>query len=173
MENVRNRSKIEFIKKDEEEKMVKCRCKLTFSGIHKYYEKYNSFTFKQNEVLMDKPINLGFSVLELSKLLMYETYYDIFQPYFGEENIQYHYGDTDAMVLSIKTKDIFEDLYNLRDLFDFSNLKKEYNMFSEDKKKLLKKFKFETPETIWIDDEFICLRSKAYSFKCGVKMKTN
>ena len=32
---------------------------------------------------MDKPIYLGFSVLELSKLHMYETYYDILQPYFG------------------------------------------------------------------------------------------
>ena len=50
--------------------------KLTFNGIHKSYENYDSYTFKQNEVLMDKPIYLGFSVVELSKLLMYETYYD-------------------------------------------------------------------------------------------------
>ena len=70
MENVRNISKSEFIKKDEEEKMVKWQSKLTFNGIHKSYEKYDSFTFKQKEVLMDKPIYLGFSVLELSKLLM-------------------------------------------------------------------------------------------------------
>ena len=166
MENVRNRSKIEFIKKDEEEKMVKWQSKLTFNGIHKCYEKYDSFTFKQNEVLMDKPIYLGFSVLELSKLLMYETYYDKFQPYFGKENIQYHYGDTDAMVLSIKTKDIVEDLYNLRDLFDFSNLNREHKLFSEENKKVVGKFKIETPGSIWID-EFICLRSKAYAYKCG------
>ena len=88
---------------------MKWQSKIGFIGIHKGYEKYDSFTFKQNEVLMDKPIYLGFSVLELSKLLMYETYYDKFQRYFGEKNIQYHYGDTDAMVLSIKTKDIVED----------------------------------------------------------------
>ena len=43
---------------------------------------------------MDKPIYLGFSVLELSKLHMYETYYDILQPYFGEENLQLHYMDS-------------------------------------------------------------------------------
>ena len=46
---------------------------LTFNGIHKSYENYDSYTFKQNEILMDKPIYLGFSVLELSKLHMYET----------------------------------------------------------------------------------------------------
>ena len=166
MENVRNRTKIEFIKKNEEEKMVKWQSKLTFNGIHKCYEKYDSFTFKMNEVLMDKPIYLGFSVLELSKLLMYETYYDKFQPYFGEENIQLHYTDCDSMVLSIKTRDIVEDLYNLKDLFDFSNLNREHKLFSEENKKVVGKFKIETPGSIWID-EFVCLRSKAYSYKCG------
>ena len=55
---------------------------------------------------MDKPIYLGFTVLELSKLLMYETYYDILQPYFGQENIQLHYMDTDSFVLSVNTIDI-------------------------------------------------------------------
>ena len=42
---------------------------------------------------MDKPIYLGFSALELSKL-MYESYYDKIQPYFGEENINCHYMDS-------------------------------------------------------------------------------
>ena len=68
-------------------KLVKQQSKLTFNGIHKSYENYDSFTFKQNEVMFDKPIYLGFSVLELSKLLMYETYYDNLQPYFGQQNL--------------------------------------------------------------------------------------
>ena len=99
MENVRNRIKVEFIKKDEDEKIVKQQSKLTFNGIHKSYENYDSFTFKQNEVMFDKPIYLGFTVLELSKLLMYETYYDTLQPYFGQENLQNHYCDTDSICI--------------------------------------------------------------------------
>ena len=67
---------------------------MTFNGIHKSYENCDSYTFKQIEVLMDKPIYLGFTVLELSKLLMYETYYDILQPYFRQEKIQCHYMDS-------------------------------------------------------------------------------
>ena len=67
MENVRNRLKIKFIKKDEYREILKQQSKLTFNGIHKAYENCDSYTFKQNEVLMDKPIYLGFSVLELSK----------------------------------------------------------------------------------------------------------
>ena len=43
---------------------------LTFNGIHNSYENCDSYTFRENEVKMNKSIYLGFSVLELSKLLM-------------------------------------------------------------------------------------------------------
>ena len=83
---------------------------------------------------MDKPIYLGFIVLELSKLLMYETYYDKLQPYFGQENIQLHYMDFDSFVLSVNTKDIIKDLKKLEEIFDFSNLDKNHELFSIKKK---------------------------------------
>ena len=47
------------------------------------------------------------------------------------------------MVLSVKTKDIVEDLHNLRDLFDFSNLNREHKLFNEENKKVVGKFKIE------------------------------
>ena len=121
---------------------------------------------KQNEVLMDKPIYLGFTVLELSKLHMFGTYCDKLQPYFGQENIQLHYMDTDAFVLTLNTKGVIKDLKNLEDIFDFSNLDKNHELFSNKNKKVIGKFKIETPKNIWID-EFVCLRSKMYAFKCG------
>ena len=115
---------------------------------------------------MDKPIYLGFAVLELSKLHMYETYYDNLQPYFGEKNLHLHYMDTDSFILSVNTKDIIKDLKNLEDIFDFSNLDENHELFSNKNKKVIGKFKIETPKNIWID-EFICLRSKIFAFKCG------
>ena len=166
MENVRNRLKIKFIKKVDHREIIKQQSKLTFNGIHKSYENCESYTFKQNEVLMDKPIYLGFTVLELSKLLMYETYYDILQPYFGQETIQLDYMDTDSFVLSVNTKDIIKDLKNLEDIFDFSNLNTNHELFSKKNKKVIGKFKIETTKNIWID-EFVCLRSKMYAFKRG------
>ena len=36
-------------------KIIKHKSKLTINGIHKSYENYDSYTFEQNEVLMDKP----------------------------------------------------------------------------------------------------------------------
>ena len=166
MENVRNRLKIKFVQKDDHKEIIKQQSKLTFNGIHKSYENCDSYTFRKNEVLMDKPIYLGFTVLELSKLVMYETYYDILQPYFRQENVQLHYIDTDAFVLSLKTQDIVKDLKNLEDIFDFSNPDKNHELFSNKNKKVIGKFKIETPKSIWID-EFVCLRSKMYAFKCG------
>ena len=165
-ENVRNRSKIKFVKKDDYREIIKQQSKLTFNGYHKSNENCDSYTIKQNEVLMDKPIYLGFNVLELSKLLKYETYYDIIQPYFGQENIQIHYMDTDSFVLSVNTKDIIKDLKNLEDIFDISNLDKTHELFSNKNKKVIGKFKIETLKNIGID-EFVCSRSKMYAFKCG------
>ena len=115
---------------------------------------------------MDKTIYVGFAVLELSKLHMYETYYDTLQPFFGQENLQLHYIDTDGMILSMNTKDVIKDLKNLEVIFDFSNLDENHELFSNKTKKVIGKFKIETPKNIWID-EFVCLRSKAYSFKCN------
>ena len=54
IENVRYRIKVEFIEKDDTDKIIKQQSKLTFNGIHKSYENYDSYTFKQNEVLMAK-----------------------------------------------------------------------------------------------------------------------
>ena len=71
---------------------------------------------------MDKLFYLGFVVFEISKLVTYEIYYDKLQPYFGQENIQLQYMDTDSFVLSTKTENFFKDLKNLEDMFDFSNL---------------------------------------------------
>ena len=122
MEKIRNRIRREFILKNETDKIIKQQSKLTLNGIHKFYTKYDSYTFEQNEVVTDKPTYLGFALLELSKISMYETYYDKLQPYFGQKNLQLHYMDTDSFVLSVDTKDIIKDLKKLNELFDPSNL---------------------------------------------------
>ena len=165
LENVRNRLELELIKKDNVKKIINQQSKLTFNGIHKSYENCDSYTFKQNQVVMDKAIYVGFAILELSKLHMYETYYDTLQPYFGQENLQLHYIETDGMILNMITKDIIKDLKKLEDIFDFSNLDETHELFSNKNKKVIGKFKIETPKNVFID-EFVCLRSKAYSFKC-------
>ena len=83
---------------------------------------------------------------------------------------QLHYIDTDAFVLSVNTEDIIKDLKNLEDIFDFSNSDKNHELFTYKSKKLTDKFKIETVKNVIIN-EFVCLRSKIYSFKCGIDSK--
>ena len=53
--------------------------------------------------------------------------------------------DCDSFVLSIKTQNTKNDLKNLEDLFDFSNLKRNHELFSNKDKEVIGKVKIETP----------------------------
>ena len=60
---------------------------------------------------MTKPLYLGMSILDISKILMYEFWYDYINPKFGNRG-RLCYTDTDSFIIYIKTKDFFEDIYN-------------------------------------------------------------
>ena len=72
-EKSRNCLRLELFKKDEKKDTFKEQSKLTFIGIRHSYENCYSYTFKQNELLMGKPIYVGFNFLEVSKLHKIET----------------------------------------------------------------------------------------------------
>ena len=66
-----------------------------------------------------KPIYVGFSVLELSKLLMYNFHCDHMLTKY--ENINLCFTDIDSLVYEIQTDDIYADMLKDRDLYDFSD----------------------------------------------------
>ena len=72
---------------------------------------------------------------------MYETNYDKLQPYFRQENLQLHYIDTDGIILSMRTENFIEDLKILEDMFDFSNLDENHEIFSNKNKKYMANLK--------------------------------
>ena len=86
---------------------------------------------------------------------MYETYYDKVQPYFGQRNLQLHYMDTDSFVLSVETKDIIKDFKKLHEFFDPSNLNESHELSSNKNKKVIGKFKNETPKTFGLINLFV------------------
>ena len=57
---------------------------------------------------MNKPIFAGLAILELSKLHMYNFFYEVLKPRY-DENIDLGYTDTDSLVIKVKTDDIYED----------------------------------------------------------------
>ena len=60
------------------------------------------------EILMNRPVYLGPSKLELSNILMYEFWYDYTKPKYGE-NAKVCYMDTDSFIIYVKTDDIYKD----------------------------------------------------------------
>ena len=76
---------------------------------------------KKTKVKMNKPIYLGLSILEVSKILMYEFWYDYMKPKY-DNNVKLCYMDTDSFIMNIKTKDFYEDIANdVENRFDTSN----------------------------------------------------
>ena len=67
---------------------------------------------------LNKPIYVGFSILDLSKLLMYEFHYKYIK---SKSDAKLLFTDTDSLVYKIKTEDVYEDFYQDKNLFDFSN----------------------------------------------------
>ena len=72
-----------------------------------------------------------------------------------EKKIQVQYLDTDSVVLCVYTKDLMKDSKNLNDLFNFSNLVENQDLFGNIDKKMIGKIIKDSPKNIWID-EFIC-----------------
>ena len=87
------------------------------------------------------------------------------QSFSKEKNMQLHYMGGNNFVLSVNTNDISKNVKNLDDLFQFSNLSENHELFSYSNKKVIGKNETETPKFIWID-EIICLRTQKIAFKC-------
>ena len=66
---------------------------------------------KEKRVKMTKPLYLGMSILDISKILMYKFWYDYIRPKYGER-AKLCYTDTDSFIIKIKTEDFFEDIRN-------------------------------------------------------------
>ena len=70
---------------------------------------------------MNKPDYLGLSILDLSKTVMYEFWYDYVKPKY-RENEKLCYMDTDSFIAHIKTDDIYKDIAkNVETRFGMSN----------------------------------------------------
>ena len=76
---------------------------------------------KKTKAKMNKPIYLGLSILEISKILMYEFWYDYMKPKYND-NVKSCYMDTDSFVMNIKTNDFYKDIsHDVECKFDTSN----------------------------------------------------
>jgi len=173
MENVRKRTQIKLIQnpidkedKEAEKKFNKAIEQVVISPYVKTYkvlseDKLLAVESSNKEVKLCKPVVVGFSVLELSKLEMYDFHYNKFKKYY-KDNLKMLMTDTDSFIYEIKTDDLYSDLEKFKDDFDFSNLDKKHPLYNTNNKKVVGKMKIETG-SLQIT-EFCGIRSKCYSY---------
>ena len=158
MENLRKRINVRFVnnKKD----FLKYTSKPTYVT-HKLFDKDYAAIHEIKPVLvLNKPIHVGFTVLDLSKWKMYDFHYNFIKKNFNAELL---FTDTDILAYEIQSKNVYDEFFKWKDLFDFSNYPKDSKFFDETNKKVIGKMKDEFGGVIV--DKFVGLRSKMYSMK--------
>ena len=162
MENVRNHRDIKLVTSDKRRSIL---------ASEPYYHSSKHISkdliimeMRKVEVKMNKPIYLGQAILDISKTLMYEFWYDYIKPKYGDK-ARLCYMDTDSFVMHIKTEDFYKDIAgDVERWFDTSNYDKNDKrpLKTGINKKVIGMFKDELGGKIMI--EFCALRAKTYAF---------
>ena len=163
MENVRKHRDIKLVTTDKRRNQLAS--EPNYHTTKYFSENLMAIEMKKTKVKMNKPIYLGMSILDISKTLMYEFWYDYIKPKY-QDKAKLCYMDTDSFVIHIKTEDFYEDIANdVEKWFDSSNYD-ECNSVENDKrplpigknKKIIGLFKDELGGEIM--KEFLWLRTK-------------
>ena len=64
---------------------------------------------RKTEITMNKPVYFGQAILDISKTLMYEFYYEYMKPKYGNK-VKLCYTDTDSFIIQIFTDDFYADI---------------------------------------------------------------
>lgn len=173
LENVRNRVNIKFFHPNDEDKYQKSIDSFRFRRTEKISEDLMMVNMGKHSVQLNKPVYAGIAILNLSKWIMYDLFYNVLRKKYPDCKMLY--TDTDSFILEIPTDDFYADLINDEefryhwDLSNYSNKhfmwdglsEEEINKIKKKNKKVLGKLKDEMggiPIT-----EFVALRAKMYS----------
>ena len=138
IENQRKRMNVKFI--NHKKTYQKCVNKPNFTS-HKLFDKdFVAVHCVKTILTLSKPIYVGFCILELSKLLMYQIHYDYVLKTFDAKLL---FTDTDSLVYEIKNSNVYDQCFKDKHLFDFSGYPKDSVYYDSSNKKVLGKMKNE------------------------------
>ena len=160
MENVRKHRDIKLVKTDyERNKLVS---EPNYHTMKLISENLSIIEMKKVKVKMKKPIYLGLSILDISKIIMYEFWYDYMKKKYGDM-VKLCYMDTGSLIMNIKTQEFYKDIaQDVEERFDASNYDVDRPLPKGKNKKVIGFMKDELGSGIII--EFVALRPKTYSY---------
>ena len=107
MENVRNHRDIKLIVTNGRRK--KLVSEPNFHTSKHFSEELMAIEMRKTKVTMNKPVYLGQAILDISKTLMYEFWYDYLKPKY-DDKVKICYMDTDSLIIHVKTEDFYKDV---------------------------------------------------------------
>ncbi|PFX30928.1 Schlafen family member 5 [Stylophora pistillata] len=164
MENIRKRVDVRLVTSDEKAK--KLTNKVNFKHCTIFSEDLCAIHMGKTQILFNKPLYLGMSILDLSKTLMYNFHYNYIKPKYPEGRSKLLFTDTDSLCYEIQTEDFYKDIIDDVDRwFDTSNIKKGHSsgIPTGVNKKVIGMFKDEAGGKII--EEFVGLRAKLYCYR--------
>ena len=161
MENVRKHRDIKLVKTDK--KRNKLVPEPNYHTMKLIDDNLAIIEMKKVKVKMNKSIYLGLSIFDISKITMYEFWYDFIKSKY-ESMAKLCYMDTDSFIINIQTEDFYKDISkNVMERFDTSNYIYDRSLPINVNKKVVRLMKDELGGSIIT--EFVVLRPKAYSYK--------
>ena len=125
-------------------------------------EKLITIEMKKIKVKIDKPIYLGLSILDLSKTLMYEFWYDYIKPEY-QNNVKLCYMGQDSFIINVKTEDFYNDLADdVEKIFNTSNYECNRLLTTRKNKKVIGLMKDELEGKVMT--KFVAIRPKPYYY---------
>ena len=140
IENLRKCRNIELC--NNEERATKLVASPNFKSYKEFDENLVAVERRKHTVLLNRPTYVGFTILELSEVLMYDFHYNFIKNLFGNRALLL-FTDTDSLTYLIKSENFKEEMKNNQKEFDFSDYPKKHELYSETNKKRLGKFKDE------------------------------
>ncbi|XP_071138725.1 uncharacterized protein [Mytilus edulis] len=126
-----------------EKKFLKYTARPSFKSCTVFNEDLVAVENLRTDILMNQPVYVGFSILDLSKHLMYDFHYKHMKTLYGGK-IRLCFTDTDSFLYHIQTEDMYDDMMEYQDMFDTSEYDEAHMLHSNHNKKVLGKFKDET-----------------------------
>ena len=109
MENVRKHRDIKLVTTDQRRNQLVSEPK--YHTTKWFSENLLAIEMNKTKVKMNRSVYLGLPILEISKTLMYEFWYNYVKPKYND-NVKMCYMDTDNFIMHIKTEDFYKDIGN-------------------------------------------------------------
>ena len=133
MENLRKRVNVKLI--NDKAKLTKLTARPSFDSFRIFSDDVAAVNMKKTKLYLNGPIYVGFTILYLSKVLMYQFHYEYMKQKYGG-NAKLLFTDTDSLCYEVKTREIYQDMLEDTELFDTSEYIQDHPLYSIKNKKI-------------------------------------